>query len=91
MGTHYEVKIREPGMIMWEELGYTSWSGSRTYYNYCSFKYAGGGGGGGGFQGFHETPPFERASLTRDTLIEQSNRYTLIEQSNRYTLIEQSQ
>ena len=26
-------------------------------------------------------PPFERASLTRDTLIEQSNRYTLIEQS----------
>ena len=26
-------------------------------------------------------PPFERASLTRDTLIEQSNRDTLIEQS----------
>ena len=26
-------------------------------------------------------PPFKRASLTRDTLIEQSNRYTLIEQS----------
>ena len=26
-------------------------------------------------------PPFERASLTRDTIIEQSNRYTLIEQS----------
>ena len=26
-------------------------------------------------------PPFERASLTRDTLIEQSNRYTLIKQS----------
>ena len=31
--------------------------------------------------GIPRNPPFERASLTRDTLIEQSNRYTLIEQS----------
>ena len=38
------------------------------------------GGGGGGLKGSME-PPFERASLTRDTLIEQSNRDTIIEQS----------
>ena len=44
----------------------------------------------GGSKGSME-PPFERASLTRNTLIEQSNRDTLIEQSNRDTPIEQSQ
>ena len=31
-------------------------------------------------------PPFERASLTRDTLIEQSNRYTLTKLNRAVTL-----
>ena len=35
----------------------------------------------GGVQRVPWNPPFERACLTRDTLIEQSNRDTLIEQS----------
>ena len=35
----------------------------------------------GGVQRVPWNPPFERASLTRDTLIEQSNCDTLIEQS----------
>ena len=35
----------------------------------------------GGVRRVPWNPPFERTSLTRDTLIEQSNRYTLIEQS----------
>ena len=35
----------------------------------------------GGVQRVPWNPPFERASFTRDTLIEQSNRDTLIEQS----------
>ena len=38
-------------------------------------------GGSRGVQRVPWNPPFERASLTRDTLIEQSNRDTLIEQS----------
>ena len=38
------------------------------------------GGSRGGSKDSME-PPFERASLTRDTLIEQSNRDTIIEQS----------
>ena len=40
----------------------------------------GSGADPGGSKGSME-PPFERTSLTRDTLIEQSNRDTLIEQS----------
>ena len=42
---------------------------------------AGADPGGGGVQRVPWNPPFEKASLTRDTLIEQSNRDTLIEQS----------